>query len=524
MFFEKSKQIANEFLQSVVFLDDQAFRNDINDQCAFNAFDVSKAFAAEKKVCGIYNPTSESDIKSFKEIAKKSDIVILDWSIKLSNKELTDIDADEDEEEEDPRGKYTKLIISELVNTNSLKLIIIYTGEEILEDITNDIFGYITAILPNKEVFRKEVCEIHSENIKILVRFKSNDPTNDIKNKSHLQDKIISYRDLPSFVLDEFTKMTAGLLSDFALLSLTTVRNNSHKILSLFSKKLDAAYMAHKAVLPIQNDAEELLVKLFGDTITDLLNYTSISQHIQTELIDNWIDKNIIRQEFEENKTPFIRDAKLIREIINEPDMTRRFQGINKPYKKTKITELFLPLGEHNNVEIINADFAKLTHHKSLFSPQNTPPTLTLGTVIRSTNNPSTYFVCIQQRCDSVRIKQNEERKFLFLPLTSIKEKNKDYYSFITAEGTILYLNRKESYSIKTIKFKCDNNCGEIKGGLDESCKKYKFKENYDDGDTFEWVFDLKDLHSQRIVANYASQISRVGLNESEWLRKAGTN
>jgi hypothetical protein len=31
---------------------------------------------------------------------------------------------------------------------------------------------------------------------------------------------------------------------------------------------------------------------------------------------------------------------------------------------------------------------------------------------------------------------------------------------------------------------------------------------------------DLKDLHAQRIVDEYASQLSRVGLDESEWLRR----
>lgn len=51
---------------------------------------------------------------------------------------------------------------------------------------------------------------------------------------------------------------------------------------------------------------------------------------------------------------------------------------------------------------------------------------------------------------------------------------------------------------------------------------KFIFKEIYEQGDTFEWILDLKDLHSQRIVTNYVSSLSRIGLDESEWLRIAG--
>ncbi|MDR2652516.1 MAG: hypothetical protein LBC68_09435 [Prevotellaceae bacterium] len=535
MFFEKSKGIANDFLQSVVFLDDKAFRNDSNDQYAFNAFEVSKAFAGEKKVCGIYNPASESDIECFKEIARKSDVVILDWQIEIPKSEKEDNNADEDED--DPRGKYTKPIINELANTNSLKLIIVYTGEDVLDEITNDIFESVKEILPNRGD-----CEIYSDNIKVLVRYKSNNPDSDMekfKSRTHLQDKIIPYNDLPSFVLNEFTKMTAGLLSNFALLSLTTVRNNSHKILSLFSKDLDAAYLAHKAVLPVQNHAEELLVKLFGDTVTDLLLYSEITKLFDTMLSD-WLSLKIKEKELpvlnkkgKKLNPPVLykRNLNLLKLLLlsEEKDVEKRFKNqfkdlVQHKEQREDYLEYLLKnstaLFEDEDNRRINIDkrFAILTHHKSLFLPSNIVPILTSGTIIKSTANPNDYFVCIQQRCDSVRIKQGEERKFLFLPLTKVET---GQFHFVTPEGTKLNLNKK-SYSIKTIKFNCDNSNGEIKAFFDKSDKKYKFKEKYENGDTFEWIFDLKDLHSQRIVADYALQLSRVGLDESEWLRKAG--
>ena len=36
----------------------------------------------------------------------------------------------------------------------------------------------------------------------------------------------------------------------------------------------------------------------------------------------------------------------------------------------------------------------------------------------------------------------------------------------------------------------------------------------------FIWLSDLKDAHAQRVANNFASQLSRIGLDESEWLRR----
>ena len=134
VFFEKSKEIANEYLQNIVFLDDKAFESNVvadskqnNSQHSFDSFEISKAFAKEKKVCAVYNPLNESDIEDFKQISKKADVVILDWFIEIQNEEAGE-DPTADADEEDPRGQYSKQIINELINSSGnggLKLIVI---------------------------------------------------------------------------------------------------------------------------------------------------------------------------------------------------------------------------------------------------------------------------------------------------------------------------------------------------------------------------------------------------------------
>ena len=151
-----------------------------------------------------------------------------------------------------------------------------------------------------------------------------------------------------------------------------------------------------------------------------------------------------------------------------------------------------------------NVDFAILTHHKNIFQPAIEAPILTLGTVIKSADM---YYVCIQQRCDSVRIK--EERRFLFLPL-----EKKGEYPLIVNNELKLFTN-KSSFAIKTMKFKPKEGATIIQASKKDD--KYVFYSSY--GETCEWVVDLKEMQAQRIVNNYCAQLSRVGLNESEWLR-----
>ena len=145
-FFDKSKDIANEYIQSIVFLDDRAYKNTDGEDTNHD-FDVSaitKVFAKENKICAAYKPESEEDIESFILIADKSDIVVLDWQIQFTKPIVSG--SEEEDEPDDPRGYYTKKVIESILfdkrePKNSLKLIIVYTGDFTgLKDISDDFF------------------------------------------------------------------------------------------------------------------------------------------------------------------------------------------------------------------------------------------------------------------------------------------------------------------------------------------------------------------------------------------------
>lgn len=542
-FFNRSKKIANDFIQNIVFLDDKAYlKEDTEGQEIVNdldAYEISKIFAKEKKVCAVYDPENLDDISDFKQIATKSDIVILDWFIDIN--EVVEIgDEEDDAEEDDIRGKYTLDIISELIsldNYDKLKIILVYTGEINLVEISEKIRG----LNPNLS-FEVDDLKLQIGKTIVLVRAKSNNQDGDDNRFNHLpnlNNKVLKYSELPNFLLEEFTKVTSGLLSNFALLSLHKLRSNTSKIIGLYNKDLDHAYLEHKSSIPNQEDAESLILEIFKDSIGDLLHYEKVHKSISKTDISNWIKSRLFNEQKQvknEKGNPISpiknlqRNSKFLLDVLysDETNVEKRFIQLLKPLLSNKEAEnyyvylnkynidLFINNNQEDEKETLLTKFAILTHHKNVFLPRGVKPNLSLGTVLKSTKK-EIYYICIQQKCDSVRIKVDESRKFLFLPLVESKNGK---FNFISHDGKKLQLDSK-SYSIRTLKFK-SNKDGVVQPNIVKD--KFIFKQIYNNrsDEKFEWILDLKDLHAQRIVSDYASNLSRVGLDESEWLRKSG--
>lgn len=524
-FDDLSQRIANDFIQSIVFLDDAAYSlPNSNPKNEFDTLKVSQVFAKEKKICSVYCPQSSQDIDDFCYIAEKADIVILDWYIKLTTTKLEPDEADA--ESEDIRGKYTKKIIEELAkNNDSLKLIIVYTGETDLVGITKE----INKIIPSSAI-NEEKCSLYLNNIKVIIRAKSNLNPDDVdekfKHNQQLKDKVIPYDQLPKYVLDEFTEMTLGILPNIALQSLTAIRKNTSKILNLFSKELDAAYLGHKTLLPVQTDAEPFLLELFVDTIFDLLSYQNISDDAHQNLIPAWIEYYI-----KDNKNiNNICDISITKELldsilkIENSDVDNRLSEVLKINSSKKarnradtelFSKLFLNENELNIAERIELQFAKLAQNKSLLLPREILPHLTSGTIIKMSNNPNSYFICIQQACDSTRITSDENRRFLFLPLERCRDEQNVKVDFITAENLKLKL-KKKTYDIKTIRFNPNNGQGTISSINEDD--NFIFTDIY--GEKYQWIVDIKRLQVQKIAVDYAASLARVGINQSEFLRR----
>lgn len=540
-FLNTTKEIAKEFIQSIVFIDDEVYLDKDDQGHKIDPKEIMRAFAKHSKNCSIYSPENQEDLDSLINISKKSDVVILDWNMKLSSLNDNDDNDDEIEEEEDPRGIYTIKMIEKILfdssnNPRGLKSIIVYTADINLRDHIDRIYKKVKAIDPD---VRKTDFNITGNSYKISAILKESAKVGDHTTED-LRERVFKFEELPEFVFNDFSSITNGILPSFSLKSLTIIRNNASRILGLFSKELDSAYLAHKSLLPNQENAKDLLVEMFKDALADTLSYSSVSDFITKDFITGWISQNLeeedkkIKNSKGKDLNPsimFKRDHELIKNLLYEEEnnVKKRFENKFKSLIEDKekrndhldalskdSTDLFINNNELSKKDSINRNFAKLTHHRSLFLPNKSEPKLTLGTIVKSTKDSEKYYVCIQQKCDSVRL-YNTERKFLFLPLEKVK---KGKFHFLTPNGEMLTLKNK-SFQVRTVKFIGHKTEGTVKAELQD--EKYIFQQKYNEesDEQFEWVLDLKDLHAQRIANEYASQLSRIGLDESEWLRRS---
>lgn len=542
-FFDTSKTIANDFLQSVVFIDDRAFITERGtNEHEFSAVDITRAFANSQKVCAVYRPETHEDIKNLALLSKKADVTVLDWRIEIPEEDIADDNGEEDAEEIDPRGPHTLKIIREILSDpltgkGSLKLILIYTGETNLPGITDAIFENLQE--QNIENVQRDDCTVFTENIRIRVLAKQAGE-DQFKHNPELKNKIVTYEDLPDYILTQFTDMTSGLLTNFVLQSLTAIRGNIFRLIKLYKKDLDPSFLAHHLLLPNPEDSEEQLVEVLSHSIQALLNYNRTGNAVSRKNILTWVDSlqfnqsiTIGNQQIEVNssfikywiKNSFVEACQKRwvqlghSNAQNTPDS--KFRKAEKEFEK-RASEFFV----ENNADSLDSEFSILTHHKSNLKQPGIAPRLTLGTLVKQLPKNGTkyrrdelakYYLCIQAKCDSVRLKSL--RKFLFLPLERVS--GNVPFHFVIEDGFELIRLRisKDTFEVRTIKFKPRNNHTAILAY--KRNEHYYFKSNH--GERFLWLADLKDAHAQREVSKFAHQIARVGLDESEWLRRWST-
>ncbi len=145
------------------------------------------------------------------------------------------------------------------------------------------------------------------------------------------------------------------------------------------------------------------------------------------------------------------------------------------------------------------------------------PPTLWMGSVITEMmDGTEIHLICMRPRCDCIRLK--EETSFLFLPLSEPEKKQKKPEQIIIRLGDDFRRLEIEldSNSWILMQFKPSENNRPVvatKRGGD-----FEFTDTT--GKQYTWRGELKSEYAQRIAQTFATTMSRVAVDESEWLRR----
>lgn len=540
-FTELSQEVAGKFLHTVVFVDDQAGfiererpkklekpgrgggqgkdaqesgnRRNTHELDAKKVIDV---FASKGMVCSVLKPgEGEDPFGLATKAAERADVLILDWRIY-------------DDDGEKAMRIIGNIIASDLSENPRLRLIMVYTGE------------------PNIDAISEKIKEKHCDNfnkndggfafsqghLRIVIFAKDGASVPD-----EYSDRVLSIDDLSDRVIAEFAKITAGLVSNVALESLAVLRDNTHRIMDGLGPEMDPPYLAHRILLPNPDDAIYHAVDIVASEFHSLLHDYEVGKKADMEAVRAWLylkeqkygisnlrigtqNENVESEKLCDWVKNGFKGSKWLDEYVkrkhpnlSEDNIPNKKENIERKVYKT-IIETFCAEG----VDVTELDhrFAMFTSLKNRYGISERRPILTLGTILKS--EPAEFWLCIQPRCDSVRIEK--KRNFFFLPLEVVDGDKK--FDLILEDKENKFKKLKIHYKIYDsthFEFSSDGSDEQVIRAKAEN-GDFVFYTADETRSKFKWVSELKTEHAQRIANDFAAKLSRVGLDESEWLRR----
>ena len=144
------------------------------------------------------------------------------------------------------------------------------------------------------------------------------------------------------------------------------------------------------------------------------------------------------------------------------------------------------------------------------------PPTLWLGTVVTGiVDGDEAHLVCVRPRCECVRL--DEETSFIFLPLVEPRKVKEQLVVRLGDEFKRLGIGLDPAGWIRR-QFKPSEDDRAVTAKKEEADRAFVFTDTCNR--RYTWQGELKAEYAQRIAHTFATTLSRVAVDESEWLRR----
>lgn len=551
-FFQEAITSANKFIKTICFIDDQPMFNKIDappiegTDHRIYANEIIKAFAPQGKFCTFYQYQQKEEEKQVLALANESDISVLDWRIILTESPRSvskeDIaqeenlmatipsEVDEDEEvveEKESRGRHALDIIEHILKNDfkSPKVILIFTAEYEVESIFNPIKKRLEDLHIS---FESDFDNLFFQNEKFRIAIYFKESLEDKYVSEDVKSKILTHEIFPQIVNQEFAYLVNGLVLKTAIDSIAEVRANTFSLLESYNKNLDPAFLTHKSLLPHPFDAEEHLLEIIGSDIKAILKSSGIIDNFRKTALPEYLKEKFQNDEysltipnadkFSTLKVPDVIDKNTLFSFINngiektvfnsEQPFTEKMifsKSCHKELIRTFAYDISEDLANKSNIQ-----FAILTTIRPNYLVKQFE--LTQGTIIKE-EKKANFWLCIQPKCDSVRI-TTEKRFFSFLRL--FKSDQNSFHIVLDSNNPIYLKIDYKIYNSKAFEFDIDAN-EMVSSFVDNGYKKFKSC----DGKKMIWLAELKNDYAQSISNNFSIELSRVGLNLSEWLRRS---
>lgn len=482
--------------------DENGLNTDRSD-VPLNADTVINAFADLGVVCAVLNAPDNAFPARIAKAAHRADIVVLDWKIGDSDGDIT--------------LEVMKKILQEDQNNPRLRLIAIYTGEPDLASVSDRVRAALQEFYVSSRASTIDSIRISKGPAHVVVLAKSGAIN---EHSTSLGYEQVSEGDLADRLVDEFVSMTSGLLRNVALAGIATIRENSHRVLAKFDETLDAAYLGHRILLPHPPDAEDHLVAALGSELISVLEEDRPGTHADIEAIERWLSRDGVPDtsvpfQFSGTASAVDRWLPLLRSGIESSKVQLPEGG--KPGLVRDGTAAFTD--DPADAMLSNHRFASLLKLKTRYPQQRR--TLTLGTIVRiSKDDRFQYLLCLQPKCDSVRLESASG--FPFIPLEPVRGgSSKTPVAMVvevqTGDWKHLGATPKPSELIVRSFEPGSNPPGDVLATKETSGAFYFEDVN---GTKYQWIAEMKDEHAFGIAGAVAAALARPGPNDAEWLRR----
>jgi hypothetical protein len=478
---------------------------------SLDAKTLSEAFLAKKMICGLYRPSAGEDmVAKTIGVAQAADVVVVDWHlVQGSSRQAKDI--------------VLGLLKTDREEKGRLRLIAIYTSQPGREAIASELLTEINESEELNGALNQDGPVLRSADTRIVVLNKTRTP--DAADREEVPEEA-----LPARLIAEFAHLSRGVLASFALSSVAAVRRGAHHVLALYTSEVDGAFIAHRCEIPNPDDAKAFVLDMITSELRNLIEVDDVAeQTLGAEVISAWIDEKIAAGHQFKNDHAQIPADELRKFIAGGAEALKQSKvAQHVPGDPAKKPDQWIKAGTLARAFYETADDAKRAVRRlsrlSTFQRENTRtrlppewrPKLTLGTVIKRIDGGDQLLMCVQPRCDSIRLSGSTAFPFQTIRLggTTFNLVVPD----VDGQEIEVWVNMKPR-DTHMIEFEPDADLRAVLAVRHAETGRFLFKDK--SGQSYAWIGDIKAMKAQRWVVELGSRVQAVGMEEFEWLRLA---
>ncbi len=515
---------------------------------ALNVAEVVDRFSDMGIICCVQKPSEGPErMQRCLSLAIAADIFIVDWDLDRTDKQLA-------------RDILKQVMQADQLSGGRARLLVVYTAQNYPDQMLKDIAEDVAVVFNETPKLNPEGGYVTLGQLRIVILNKKRTPN------PLYGSRVVAFSNLPRVVVGEFEHLMCGIIPSATLHVIAALREKTHQILGLLNQTLDGAFCAHRALLDEPGDSVDFAMRLISAEIETILQTDAKAREtvdsvglkawfrstfrgrdlltlhgdysLKTQTVWNCIDSgakqtgdNSIRVQLasawayarqkkqanirkKQDGSPLTIDQAI--KLIESGDIDKVADC--SPPNKSRFAELLYEKGEDALAacsEIARIQCTARDSSGRTYFDSGQAPVLQLGSILLDPKKtPENYLLCLHPPCDSVRLK--DLTAFLFVDLLAGDAKTAD---IILRLGTGIYMplilrSTNQKMTLRTISFK--------PGSRDRIfAQKWRgeWRMRASTGRSYRWVGDLRREKGQSIVHRVATNTSRIGIDEFEWLR-----